>query len=162
MLWYVKPGEPPKADTILTRMSEAGVCLLSGEMDDVLSIPVDFNTNNMLPTNMANISKSLIENITHTISYKFHCPDGVTVVLNTPPSFIEYNQTLLGAIELPQPKHFNFIEIYEYLMSRHVKGISKIRFEEGDSCMDWIQLQRYWFTQLDKMKTKKPKITVVN
>ena len=164
MLWNLKYGETPKADLILGRMSEAGICLLTGEMENTMPIPVDLNTSNMLPTNMANISKSIIENIHFTYNYKIKCPYGLTFVFNTPHCFVDYNKTIIIGIteQLPAPTHNNFIEIYEMLMNYHVKGVDKIRFEEDDSCMTWVQLQRYWFSTLDKNKSKKKVITLVN
>jgi len=164
MLWYLNHGEAPKADLILGRMSEAGICLLTGEMEDVLAMPVDLNTNNMLPTNMANISKKILEDITYTYLYSYKCNYGITIVFNTAPCFIEYNKAIINGLSdrLPQPKH-NFLEIYELLMTHHVKGIEAIKFEEDDSQMTWIQFQRHWFSSLEKMKNKKLKIiTSVN
>lgn len=173
ILWHLKPNEAPKADMILSRLSESGVCLLTGETENLVSIPVDFNTNNMLPTNMANLSKSLVEEILYTFKYKVHLEKiGVVVTFNTPACFVDYNTGLLNAFEseIPIPmvgtgifsKGGNFVEVYEFLMTRHLKGIDKIKFTESDCCIEWIQLQRYWFSQVDKMKHKKGKVITGN
>ena len=164
-LWHLKPNEAPKADMILSRLSEAGVCLLSGEKENLVSIPVDFNTNNMLPTNMACISKTIASDILYTLKYSITLDQkGIVVTFNTPECFVEYNTSLLNALEfeLPVPTKDSFIEIYETLMSRHLKGVDKIKLVKFDRCIEWIQLQRYWFSQVDKMKNKKAKIITVN
>lgn len=155
VIWHLKPNEVPKADMILTRLSEAGICLLSGETENTVCIPVDFNTNNMLPTNMVCLAKSIVDEIRYTYRYKVKCNDGITITFNTPECLTEYNRQLLLALDIPAPRHNNFLEVYEFVMSRHVKGIDKIKFVDTDSCMDWVQFQRYWFSQLDKLKSKK-------
>jgi len=163
MVWYLKHGEKPQTDMILGRMSEAGICLLTGERENVLAVPVDFNTSNMLPTNMVCLSKTIIEDIVHVLSYKVTCSEELTISLCTPPCLIDYNKTLLSALseEIPKPKDFNFIEIYEMLMSRHIKGIEKISFTKEDACMSWVQFQRYWFSAIDRMQKKKSKIVTL-
>jgi hypothetical protein len=164
-IWHLKPNEAPKAEMILSRLSEAGVCLLSGEKENLVSIPVDFNTNNMLPTNMASISKEIASEILYTFKYKVKLEQkGIVVTFNTPECFVQYNITLLKALEpeLPETKEDSFLEIYECLMSRHIKGIDKIKLVNFDRCIEWLQLQRYWFSQVDKMKNKKAKIITGN
>jgi len=160
MLWYLKSGEAPKADMVLGRLSEAGICLLTGETENLVTIPVDMNTNNMLPTNMACVSKQLIDDIKYTYRYKISCYDGIRITLNTAECFVDYNKKIVQALfsEIPEPKQHNFISIYEFLMTSHVKGVDKITFADDDSCMDWLQLQRYWFTQVEKLKSSKLKI----
>jgi hypothetical protein len=166
ILWHLKPNEAPKADMILSRLSESGVCLLTGETENLVSIPVDFNTNNMLPTNMACLSKSIVEDILYTFKYKVKLEQkGVVVTFNTPSCFLDYNTNLLKALELeiPTPLYGDKFEVvYEFLMSRHLKGIDKIKYTNSDCCIEWIQLQRYWFSQVDKMKHKKGKVITGN
>ena len=155
MVWNLLPNETPKTDLILSRMSEADICLLTGDKGNLISIPVDFNTNNMLPTNMVCLSRDIVDAIEYVYKYRVHCTNGITITLYTPECFVEYNKNLIQIIGENIPK--TFIEIYEYLMLRHVKGISEITLED-ESSMDWAALQRYWFSKLDKMKNKKWKI----
>ena len=155
MVWHLKPHEVPKAEMIINRLSEGGICLLSGTTEDLVSIPVDFNTNNMLPTNMVCLSKAVVDDIKFTYRYRVRCDEGIVITFNTPECLVEYNKQLLKALELPTPKQNNFIEVYEFLMSKHLKGIDKITFVDSDSAIEWIQLQRYWFSQVEKLKSKK-------
>lgn len=164
MLWYLKHGETPKTDLILSRMSEAGICLLTGETDNVLAIPVNLNTNNMLPSNMVCLSRQIIENISYTYNYTINCSEELAVTFNSPECFVDYNRALLAGLndELqnlsPKPPFNNFLEIYELLMSRHVKGIEEINVNYMKASIDWSQLQRYWFTTLEKKSKQKLKI----
>lgn len=159
MLWNLMPGETPKTELILGRMSEADICLLTGDRGNLLTTPVDFNTNNMLPTNMACLSKDILDAVEFVHKYKVKCLYGTVVTFNTAPCFVDYNKGVLETLydKIPAPKHHNFVEVYEFLMSRHVKGIYEITFED-ESSMDWASLQRYWFIKLDKMKNKRCKI----
>ena len=161
-LWYLKYGEAPKADLILTRMSEAGICLLTGETSDILAIPVNLNTSNMLPTNMVCLSKKIIEDINYTYNYTLKCPNNkLTIIFDSSECFVEYNKSLLSALDISEEvnlKSKDFIEVYELLMSRHVKGIDRLVFDDNDTNMSWTQIQRYWFNKLDKNKNKSLKI----
>lgn len=160
MFWYLKPSEAPKTDVILSRLSESGICLLTGETTNLLSIPVDMNTNNMLPTNMVCLSKSIVEDLQYIFRYDVACYEGVTITFNTAECLVEYNKKLIEALlqDIPTPKQHNFVSIYEFLMSKHLKGIDKITYAKDNSSMDWTQLQRYWFMQIDKIKNNTSKI----
>lgn len=158
MLWYLKAGEAPKTEVVLTRMSESGICLLTGDTTDLLAIPVNYNPSNMLPTNMACLSKKIIADINYTFNYKIRClSNNLTVIFDSPECFREYNKTILTALE-DQLTSKNFLEVYELLMSRHIKGIDRLVFEDQDTNMSWTQLQRYWFNHLGKNKDKGLKI----
>ena len=162
MIWNLMPNEKLNTDFILSRLSEADICLLTGDKGNLVSFPVDLNTNNMLPTNMTCLSKSITDEIEYAYKYSVALVCETTIVFNTPDCFVEYNKQLLNGFAdqieaIAKPNQHNFVEVYEFLMSRHVKGIYEIKFEDGTS-MDWSSLQRYWFGKLEKMKNKKWKI----
>jgi len=160
MFWYLKPNEAPKTDLILNRLSESGICLLTGETNDVVAVPVDLQVANMLPTNMACLAKSVTEDMYYTFEYNVTCYNGITVTFSSSECFIDYNKKLIEAFaqEIPNPKQYNFAEVYEFLMSKHLKGIDKITYSEANASMDWRQLQKYWFSQVEKIKSRKSKI----
>lgn len=160
MFWNLMPNEQLNTDLMLSRLNESDICLLTGDKGNLVSFPVDLNTSNMLPTNMVCLSKSITDEVEYAYKYRVNVCGGTTIVFNTPECFIEYNKQLLTGLTdqieaIAKPKHF--IELYELLMSRHVKGVHEIILDDGSS-MDWVALQRYWFAKLEKMKNKKWKI----
>jgi hypothetical protein len=52
-------------------MDEYNKCLLTGEEEDLVTVPVDFNPSNILPSNMARISKKFLEKSPIVIEYFF-------------------------------------------------------------------------------------------
>lgn len=171
---YLLPGEKPNAETILKRMGEYDKCLLTGETENLTVFPVDYDLANILPSNMARVSKTCVEDSPIVVDY------GISIVKDT---YIEINIEFRSAIEfykhnlsimdslivenLLSEKEVDFIlsekfpsnftgkalvEIFEKLTSLHVKGIHSVNIRHFT--MEWSSFQSHMMGVLERKKSK--------
>lgn len=173
---FMAPGEKPNADVILKRMKEYDTCLLTGDTENLVSLPVDFNPANILPSNMARISKKYTETAPIIVDYRFNVDLNscipVALYFRSTLSFFAHNEQIIlnsvnGQNVLSEKqikfldtddfeKKFNgsfFTELFEYLTALHLKGIDKIELLSCFS-MDWSAYQAYLMGTLERMKNK--------
>jgi hypothetical protein len=173
------PGEKPNADTILKRMGEYDQCLLTKDTENLTSIPVDFNPSNILPSNMARVSKTFLEKAPVVIDYgvKLVVKEiEVNIYFRSSYQFYKYNRDIISEIDhdtLLSQKQIDFLksedfeerfngsaltEIFWNLVSSHIKGIDKVQILPGFS-MDWSAFQAFIMGDLERRKSKSNIIT---
>jgi hypothetical protein len=147
---YQAADEKPTPKLVLQRMSEAGKCLLTGETEDLMEMPVDFNPENFLANNMACVSRNVVRQSLYTTFYTVMVKD-VEVTFCTSPLFQNYNIELCSLLDKDESPEileafklegYDFTKMYSYLTDRHCKGIARIMIPDKlGSYMEWNQ---YW------------------
>jgi len=179
------PGEKPHADTILKRMGEYDKCLLTGDTEELTSIPADFNPSNIMPSNMARISKKFLEASPVVIDYEIDiltCHGiSITVGFRSFYQFYKYNKNVIKESINPEyllsKKQIDFLvpgkcderfngsaltEVFWNLTTHHVKGIDKVSlrcYEVPKFSMDWSAFQAFVMGDLERRKPKSNIIT---
>ena len=172
---FMFPNERPEANAILQRMGEYYNCILTKEEENLITVPVDFNPSNILPSNMARISKRFMEKSPIVLEYllSFKSLDDVvfTVTFKSIAPLYNYNKQLLSflpvdfILEKPQAAFLNsenfderfngtnLVSAFEFLTRSHIKGIDKITIQDHFS-LDWIGFQSYVVGVLERNKSK--------
>jgi hypothetical protein len=153
------PGEKIDTKLILQRLSEYGICLLSGETADLTLVPVDFDLQNYLASNMAQISKSLAEN--HSMIYTYEQAYGpFCVEFESSEIFEDYNRQIIklhsGSAAMDESTTLNSIglrlyDVFKDLTSKHVKGIHRIRHDVTKTSLNKYSYQNYVVRELSKV-----------
>jgi hypothetical protein len=165
---YLKIGEKPNSDLMLQRLGEYDKCLITGETNDLVNIPVDLKLDNVLASNMARIKKDLQTKINGAFGYTLSVFN-VVIDFETPSIFEMYNRDKLAKLttsdfDFPSDDMFQFlVNCYISLTASHFKGITKIWTEKNDVqyYMDAKQFQNYCMSVLFKAG-KDTKIQLVN
>jgi hypothetical protein len=133
---FMKPGEKPDSQVMLSRMSEWGQCLLTGVKEDLAVLPVDLDPGNVLASNMAQISKSLTKSIAGAFNYEVALTDEIFLSFTSAPLFEPYNMALVEHLkgnpvfvkeESMNPLDFLY-GVHTLLTSLHMKGIDKVTY----------------------------------
>lgn len=151
-------------EKILGRMSEAGQCLLTGKTEELVYVPVDGDPNNLLPSNMVCLSKSLVDSFDCSYLYEetFYVENSkktYRVTFDTPFSFFEYNTSALKiaqnkvSSELSESAPKALIKLFEVFTESHVKGILRVKCEDSGLQLDRIHFQNYVLKTLSKKKS---------
>ena len=142
MICYMNPGEKINPQIILARLSEDGICLLTGSNNDLQYMPVNFDVNNILPSNMVCISNKMANAINTEFVYYYTIRLWeYEITLETPKQFESYNQSIIEMLEDKTSDFISFVnenlasgykqadllpQLFEFLISHHIKGIYKI------------------------------------
>jgi hypothetical protein len=166
---FLKAHEQPKPDIVLQRMSEDGICLLTGVNENLSYMPVDGNISNILPSNMACVTNEIAHGVEFSFNYQTSLWKELTIVFDSPPEFQEYNLVITEMVDREGDEGIKISEesfipeifprIFEYLTAKHVKGLSKIIFNKQNCSMDWMQYQRSLMRSLAKIKKTSSIIT---
>lgn len=179
------PGEKPNVDNILKRMGEYDSCILTGDTEDLGSVPVDFNPANILPSNMARISKKFLDKAPLVVDYEIREVLPADLVLTTHfrsfYHFYKYNKQVFN--EKINPEHilsrkqidflssdnaderFNgsaLTEIFWNLTTSHIKGIDKVTLHGFDGLcftMDYSAFQAFIMGDVERRRPKSNIIT---
>jgi hypothetical protein len=170
---YLLPGEKPNAELILKRMNEYDKCLITGDTEDLTILPVDFDLANILPSNMARVSKKFVAESPIVVDYSrnFIAYEHIVgIEFRSCIDFYNHNTAILDKLTvetLISQKERDFISsegfpskftgnalagIFETLTSLHVKGISKVSIQ--DFTLEWSSFQSYMMGVLDRKKSK--------
>jgi len=169
MLEFFSPEKPPSPVEMLTKLSENGKCLITGESGKVTPVPVDTNPDNFLPSNVSCVSDEIASGISYTLYYNAELWD-YKLEFESSPVFMDYNLSILSLIrtqclgdggQFQKPDHKHFVGLFEYLTKKHVKGIHKISLVSGVS-MDNNQFQGYLIRELGKQKRTTSSIVTPN
>jgi len=165
MLDLIKPGEQPKTPVILQRLSEDGICLLTGVTENLTYMPVDTNVNNILPSNMACISVGVAEKVSFTCYYHVTLQNNFKIIFDTPPLFKAYNLAIIENFEeLPPPSAETgdaIIKLFEVLTKKHVKGIHSIEELSKGVTIDNAQFQASLLRTLAKKAQNQSKSKII-
>lgn len=157
MIDLIKPGQPDPEYT-LNKLGEKGRCLLSGSEENLVTFPVDNDLQNLLPTNIACLSKDQLK-ATDLMVYGYVLEtDRFKVYFETFDSLKEHNEKVVKSIPgfvTTGSKIGDIKFLFEELAKRHAKGIFKI---ELDNCsLNCMQLQHWLLTQIQQ-QNKGPSI----
>ena len=164
---FLDPNEAPTLPSVLKRMSEDGRCLLTGEKENLVYFPVDTNPQNFLPSNMSCIADSIAKEITYTFNYDIELW-GYKLTFDSPPVFKSYNENTVNiatTMMMDDKERFNppsyekFTAFYEYLTKLHVKGLSKISYD--NISIDANQYQGHLLRLLANAKASTPKSKII-
>lgn len=122
-------------DSLTDCLSEKGACLLTGATEDLTHVAVDSNLRNIMPDNIALMSKSCINEILPVFEYCVTA-GSLKIIFETGHLFEGYNISIIECLQQTSPETFkpvkkyeDIFEIWEFLARRHCKGISKISIE---------------------------------
>ena len=155
----MSPKEAPQPKLILSRMSEAGKCLLTGETEDLVYSCVDMDVENVLPSNMACITQKMADESTFTNYYDLPLWGGEFVAtIDTPNVYKVYNTSVFQILEMQTDEKtkcldmgdLRFPHLFELLTARHVKGVFKISQPSTNMSMDRLQFMNYIMRALIK------------
>jgi len=174
MLEFFTADKPPHPENVLKMLSEHGKCLVTGEADKLVFVPVDTNPQNFLPSNMCSVSDDIAKEISYTVSYKEKLWD-YQLEFDSSPVFLDYNRSILHLIrsqclgdseQFTPRSHDKFVPLFEYLTKKHVKGVYKIGYLSSieEVSMDNNQFQGYLLREITKNAQQKvpPKIISPN
>jgi hypothetical protein len=132
--------------TLASSISEDGVCLLSGEKSNLTYYCVDGDTGNILPSNVACVSRETeatfgcrFGRVFPIWSFSVHC-DAPLPILTHNESCLAILQTLGGVPNFPL-NAMGLVDFFDSLIKSHVKGILKVT--RGDYTLDRFQYQDY-------------------
>lgn len=171
---FMVPNERPDANSILQRLGESSKCLLTGDEENLTTIPVDFNPSNILPSNMARISKKFMEKAPVVLEYQFSFTSQevvFTVNFKSIDSLYRHNKYLLETLPLDNVLEknqadflktesydntfngSNLVRVFEFLTENHVKGVDRVTVQDRFS-LDWVSFQTYVIGVLERNKNK--------
>lgn len=173
MICFMVAGEEPSAETILGRLGEFGKCLVTESTEDLTILPVDLNTSNILPSNMAMMSRGLLDKTPLILDYSLILNKDLPIVVEfkTIHKLYKYNKDIVQKLPLStvlEQKHIEFLssdnfderftgnilsQVFEKLISLHVKGISKVSISNIFS-LDWASYQTSVVSLLEQNKKK--------
>jgi hypothetical protein len=123
-------------------LSEDSVCLLTGKTTDLQYYPVDQDTTNPLPCNIACISSDIVKGIGPSFNYTLDVW-GYRVTLDTPVEFMKYNKECVSALAMEAAPYYDspavLVDVFETLIRRHVKGITKVEMVSENTSHDRFQ-----------------------
>lgn len=170
MLEFFTVDKPPSPENVLKQLSEFGKCLVTGEEDKLVFLPVDTNPSNFLPSNMSCVSDDIAKKITYTVNYSVNLW-GYDLEFDTSPVFLDYNKSIIEMVQtqfigdkaqFAANDHTQFIPLFEYLTKKHIKGVFKI--SAGGVSMDNNQFQGFLLREITKrsQKLSKPKSKIIS
>lgn len=139
---FTKAGEKITADTVLAYLGKSiPVCPYSGDTINVVKFPVDFNAQNILPSNMDYVSKTLLQKKDgDLIMITVEC-DPFTVTLYGPTFVLDKHVNLLKEViditdhekEIIKTNPVEAIyAMWDALMYKSIKGLFEIKLKSGD------------------------------
>lgn len=155
---YLDRGEQMQVDKMLARFDEGDICLVSGEAPsgltnisgaqasnlELIDYPVDHNTGNILPSNMATVNKDLIK---YPLKMYGHVEEfGDLKVHTVADEGIHDHNDNYYAIEwidvFANCEKGDLIGVWDFLTRNHIKGI--IRIETSDYFLTVIEALGYF------------------
>lgn len=133
-------------DSLTEGLSERGACLLTGKADQLTHVAVDTNIRNILPDNIALLSKEIVNQIIPVYEYCVTV-GSLKVMFESSNIFEDYNLSIMDALKSTNPdifepikSHAGVFKVWETLASRHCKGISKISVDSSkvSYCLDKV------------------------
>jgi hypothetical protein len=126
------------------------VCLLSGSTGINLNYyPVDGDTQNPLPSNVVCVSNDVVKDFGPTFGFTGNIWD-FKVYFDAPEIFIAYNQSALNAIlmdmdikKVDTNRPSGLVDLFDLLVTKHVKGILKVESLLNSWTMDRFQYQAH-------------------
>lgn len=141
---YTKLGEKLGLEAVHQFMGKTiPVCVLTGNTIDVVGVPVDLNTENLLPSNMAYISKTYMtgDPLSFAMHFETIKADKLEVTLFGPHFYMrkmsEMAKDLLTKLESEMDVGGNTSDLlysaWDALMYNGLKGIHKLRVSDGNT-----------------------------
>jgi hypothetical protein len=132
---FFKNIDMTSLESLTDCLSESAVCLLTGSSENLTHIAVDSNLRNIMPDNIALISKDIVNEILPVYEYSMSV-GSCRILFETGNVFETYNIAIVEGIKNTSPEIFNpvldyndIFKVWETLATRHCKGISKITVE---------------------------------
>lgn len=171
---YVEKGQGIKVDELLLRLGEGNICLSSGEMPtdlvtaggdkassfDLIDYPIDFNTGNILPSNMATVNRDLLKPPFKPFGYKQEI-GGLTIEMVTDELLYDHNQEYLNPDwegVFTNVEKGDLIGVWDFLTRNHIKGI--IRIENDGFFLTVIEALGYFQRKIQEINSG-PKLGLV-
>lgn len=161
----LQPGEKVNTALMLQRVSEAGICLLSGVRENLTVVPVDFDLSNYLVSNIVQLSKEIADEHHRTFSYELSFKH-FTIEFESSHGFVAYNKDLLEllTVDLSMPEFLQKPELivdtetvlygaWEWLTNKHIKGLQKLRM--GTDMLNRYSYQSWVFRELARNQESK-------
>jgi len=153
---FLGPRENYTLEHVIKNLSESARCLITGENTNLTVQPVDLNTSNLLPSNVASIKKELVSDIV----FQYVVPVGdYYICFESSPIFENYNRTCLANPTLVIPRFEGALTLYafwDYLTRLHVKGIKTLSYNEY--ILENLNVNAYFLRKLKKREEIKSKI----
>lgn len=156
---------------LATALSEQGVCLLTGEKENLVYLPVDGDPANVLPSNVACLSPAGMA-LSEPIRIGYFLPlvpadrepdkgPWWGVSIESPYSFLEYNlgvfdvaSAAVGSWGLDQSDPAgSLVKVFTELVKLHAKGIKEVNCQLTGLTLGWKSFQSHLIT---KSRTSSP------
>lgn len=143
---------------LATALSEQGVCLLTGERDGLVYIPVDGDPANVLPSNVACLSPAgmaLSDPVRVAYSLPLTSESGSTILwgldFESPYSFLGYNLSLTSVASValaswsldPEKPAQSLITVFTELVKLHFKGLKSVQCHATGLSLGWKSYQTH-------------------
>lgn len=166
---FVRKGEQIQVDNLLEKLGEGNTCLASGETPtelttvsgsktssiELIDYPIDFNVQNILPSNMATVDKALLKQIPFkTFGYK-KTIGSLTIEMVSDEQIYEHNQEYLTddwAAVFENIEKNELIGVWDFLTRNHIKGI--IRIENDEFFLTVIEALGYFQRKIQNINTR--------
>lgn len=166
---FVNKGEQIQVDKLLQRIGEGDVCLASGEQPtelttvsgaktasiELIDYPIDFNVNNILPSNMATVDRSLLKStLFKTFGYK-KTIGSLTIEMVSDEYIYEHNQKYLNdswSEIFSNVEKSGMIGLWDFLIRNHIKGI--IRIDNNEFFLTVVEALGYFQRKIQNINTK--------
>lgn len=162
---FVEKGEQISAKSALAYLKETAKCWLTGESTNLTTFPVDFNPDNILPTNMVSLKKAFLETETLPKTYYYNLKLGDYILKFHTPEFLEAkNREIVAGLDLSGVDFSGPSSLYgvwDFLTTSHVKGLEEIKY--GDYSIESYIAMSYFIkkTTLNHATTNSSKLQLV-
>ena len=150
MIDLIKQGD---LNYTLEKLGEKDECLITKSKRGLTVFPVDNDINNMLPTNIACLSRDKLETIDLMVyGYITRPRENIAVYFETFRALEDHNTEIISlySTTMSEPAPGSEIEyiksMFNDLAIRHAKGVFKI--EIGNYSLNCMQYQHWLFNQL--------------
>jgi len=136
---------------ILNNLGEKGKCIVTGTKEDLSVSLVDLFPHNLLPCNVACVTKNLQTDKVFSYEVQASIPGRVdrqfTVTFESMTFFKEYNESLLKTLSFEGID--DIFDLFSFLIINHAKGVAKIK--RNEVILTQPNYQEYFFRSLARV-----------
>lgn len=141
---FIKKGEKVSSREALAYLKETAKCWVTGDSTNLSTFPVDFNPDNILPSNMVSVKESFLKTDTIPKQYSYYVNWGdYTLKIHTPEFMEEKNKEIIASVVAPDFKSgSDLYGAWDELTLNHVKGLEEVR--HGDHVLESYVAMSYF------------------
>lgn len=152
---FYEPGF--KTTDILGKIEEGNKSLLSGETENLMEIPVNGNTQCILPSNLATITKKEAQELLPPVEYDLIIDHWVLTIDSTQ-SLIDHNERVRDH-SVDTYVGTDLYEVWDWLTRQHIKGLQAL--SDGNRKIQLHHAMMYFGEVMRKTQKPKSKLDLV-